>query len=95
MVEGMVSVFLDFVPLGPHTRCFSQDPRFSKTVRPYTALDVAKMRGTVDIKYVSDDMGKKLVSSHHTIMPVNPTARADSCCLHLPLSLLLAIVLFA
>ena len=40
-----------------------QEPRFSKTHRPYTALEVCKLRGTVELKYPSDQMGKKLVST--------------------------------
>ncbi|CED85129.1 isocitrate lyase [Phaffia rhodozyma] len=39
-----------------------KDPRFAKTTRPYTSADVARMRGTLDIQYPSNEMGKKLYS---------------------------------
>lgn len=37
-----------------------QQPRFSRTSRPYTAADVVSKRGTMEIKYPSDVMAKKL-----------------------------------
>lgn len=38
-----------------------QSPRFQKTARPYSAKDVCVLRGTVELSYPSDAMGKKLV----------------------------------
>ncbi|KAL7418137.1 isocitrate lyase [Mrakia frigida] len=40
-----------------------KEPRFAKTHRPYTALEVCKLRGTVELKYPSDLMGKKLYAN--------------------------------
>ena len=37
-----------------------QQPRFLRTIRPYTAADVVAKRGTLPIQYPSDVMAKKL-----------------------------------
>ncbi len=46
-----------------------QDPRFSKTKRPYTAAQVVSKRGTLPISYPSDVQAKKLfriLSEHYS-----------------------------
>jgi hypothetical protein len=47
----------------------SQTPRFSKTARPYSAKDVCLLRGTIELTYPSDTMGKKLVSRFCSLPP--------------------------
>jgi len=37
-----------------------QQPRFARTVRPYTAADVVSKRGTLPLTYPSDVMAKKM-----------------------------------
>ncbi|EIW73409.1 hypothetical protein TREMEDRAFT_26472 [Tremella mesenterica DSM 1558] len=39
---------------------FQKQPRFSRTIRPYSAADVVSKRGTLPISYPSDVMAKKL-----------------------------------
>lgn len=47
----------------------SQQSRFSKTQRPYSAKDVCVLRGTVEMQYPSNQLGKKLVRSSPTFFP--------------------------
>jgi isocitrate lyase len=41
------------------TRC-PQQPRFARTIRPYSTADVVSKRGTIQPTYPSDLMAKKL-----------------------------------
>ena len=38
----------------------TQNPRFARVVRPYSAVDVVSKRGTIQIQYASNIQGKKL-----------------------------------
>lgn len=39
---------------------FQKQPRFHRTVRPYSAADVVSKRGNLELRYPSDVMAKKL-----------------------------------
>jgi isocitrate lyase len=51
------------------------DPRFSRTVRPYTAADVVSKRGTLPLTYPSDVMAQKL----HKLLEAKKNGEGGGC----------------